>query len=116
MVSDSRIQNVQTGNEERIGQVYVARGKEQIPVKRVNAGDIGAVAKLTETSTGATLCDKGHPIELPRVDYPTPVYQVALTAKNKTDLDRMSGALQRLVDEDPTLRVYREPDTNETIM
>lgn len=116
MASDTRVINAQSGNEERIGQVYVLRGKEQLPVKRIGAGDLGAVAKLSETSTGATLCDRGHPIELPRVTYPTPVYQVALTAKTKTDLDRMSGALQRLVDEDPTLRVYREPDTGETLM
>jgi elongation factor G len=114
--SDSRVVNSRNGAEERIGQVYVLRGKEQIPVKAIAAGDIGAVAKLQDTSTGDTLCDKGHPLVLPKVVYPNPVYSVALTPKTKTDLDKMGAALQRLVEEDPTLRVYREPDTSETIM
>jgi elongation factor G len=116
MTSDSRVQNSRTGAEERIGQLYVLRGKEQIPVKRINAGDLGAVAKLQETQTNDTLCDKGHPVRLPRIVYPNPVYSVALTPKTKTDLDKMSAALAKLADEDPTLRVYREPDTGETIM
>ncbi len=114
--SDSRVNNSRTGQEERIGQLYVLRGKEQIPVKKIGAGDIGAVAKLQNTATGDTLCDKGHPLVLPQVTYPNPVYSVALTPKTKTDLDKMGAALQRLVEEDPTLRVYREHDTGETIM
>jgi elongation factor G len=116
MVSDSRVSNSRTGNEERIGQLYVLRGKEQLPIKHIYAGDIGAVAKLAETSTNDTLADKGHPLGLPKIVYPNPVYSVALTPKTKTDLDKMSAALTKLVDEDPTLRVYREPDTNESIM
>lgn len=116
MESDSRVSNSRRGTEERIGQLYVLRGKEQLPVKKIGAGDIGAVAKMQDTATGDTLCDKGHPLILPKVIYPNPVYSVALTPKTKTDLDKMSAALQRLVEEDPTLRVYREPDTGETIM
>jgi elongation factor G len=116
MVSDSRVQNARTDSEERIGQLYILRGKEQLPIKHVNAGDIGAVAKLQDTQTNDTLCDKGHPLVLPKIVYPNPVYSVALTPKTKTDLDKMSSALARLVDEDPTLRVYREPDTSESIM
>jgi elongation factor G len=116
MESDSRVNNSRSGVEERIGQLYVLRGKEQIPVKKIGAGDVGAVAKLQDTATGDTLCDKGHPLVLPKVAYPNPVYSVALTPKTKTDLDKMGTALQRLVEEDPTLRVYREHDTNETVM
>lgn len=116
MESDSRANNSHSGSEERIGQLYVMRGKEQLPIKKLSAGDIGAVAKLQNTATGDTLCDKGHPLVLPHVTYPNPVYSVALSAKTKTDLDKMSSALQRLVEEDPTLRVYREPETSETIM
>ncbi len=116
MMSDSRVNNSRTGNEERIGQLYVLRGKEQLPIKHIYAGDIGAVAKLNETSTNDTLCDKGHPLALPKITYPNPVYSVALTPKTKTDLDKMGPALAKLVDEDPTLRVYREPDTGESIM
>ncbi len=116
MMSDSRVNNSRTSNEERIGQLYVLRGKEQLPIKHIYAGDIGAVAKLNETSTNDTLCDKGHPLALPKITYPNPVYSVALTPKTKTDLDKMGPALAKLVDEDPTLRVYREPDTGESIM
>ena len=116
MESDSRVQNSRTGSEERIGQLYVLRGKEQIAIKKLVAGDIGAVAKLQDTATGDTLCDKGHQLTLPSVAYPNPVYSVALTPKTKTDLDKMGAALQRLVEEDPTLRVYRDHDTGESIM
>jgi len=116
MESDSRINNARDGHEERIGQLYVLRGKEQIPVKRIGAGDIGAVAKLQDTATGDTLCEKNHPLVLPKVVYPNPVYSAALMPKTKTDLDKMGAALQKLVEEDPTLRVYREHDTGETIM
>ncbi len=116
MTSDSRVHNSRDGHEERVGQLYVLRGKEQLPVKKIDGGDIGAVAKLQDTATGDTLCDKGHPLVLPKVAYPNPVYSVALTPKTKTDLDKMGAALQRLVEEDPTLRIYREQDTGETVM
>ncbi len=116
MQSDSRVNNSRTNGEERIGQLYVLRGKEQLPIKHIYAGDLGAVAKLGDTSTNDTLCDKAHPLELAKISYPNPVYSVALTPKTKTDLDKMSAALQKLTDEDPTLRVYREPDTGESIM
>lgn len=116
MQSDSRVNNSRTNSEERIGQLYVLRGKEQLPIKHIYAGDLGAVAKLSETSTNDTLCDKAHPLELAKIVYPNPVYSVALTPKTKTDLDKMGPALQKLVDEDPTLQVYREPGTGESIM
>ncbi len=114
--SNSTAHNTRSGADERIGQLYIMRGKEQIPIKRVNAGDIGAIAKLADAQTNDTFCDKGHPLILPKIVYPNPVYSVALTPKTKTDLDKMGNALQRLAEEDPTLRVYREPDTNETIL
>ncbi len=116
MESDSRAVNSRDGHEERIGQLYVMRGKEQLPTKKISAGDLGAVAKLQDTATGDTFCDKGHALVLPKVAYPNPVYSVALMPKTKTDLDKMGAALQRLVEEDPTLRVRREHDTGETIM
>lgn len=116
MMSDSRVNNSRSNSEERIGQLYVLRGKEQLPIKHIYAGDIGAVAKLNDTLTNDTLCDKAHPLELQKISYPNPVYSVALTPKTKTDLDKMGQALSKLTDEDPTLRVYREQDTNESIM
>lgn len=101
---------------ERIGQVYILRGKDQIPMDRLRTGDIGAVAKLGSTSTGDTLCDKGHPIVLGPPIFPRPVFSVAVHPKTKSDLDKMSTTLARLSEEDPTLQVAREPSTNETIL
>ena len=68
--SDSRVLNVDTGEEERMGQISVPQGREQIPVSRVVAGDIGVVAKLSETLTGHALCDQDHPVRLPGIDFP----------------------------------------------
>jgi elongation factor G len=116
MESDSRVFNSRSGQEERIGQLYILRGKTQIPTDRIRAGDIGAVAKLANTSTGDTLCDKGHPIVLPPPTFPKPVFSAAVHPKTKADLDKMSTTLARLVEEDPTLRVEREPSTGETIL
>jgi elongation factor G len=116
MESDSRVFNSRSGEEERIGQLYILRGKDQIPTDRVRSGDIGAVAKLGNTSTGDTLCDKGHPIVLGPPIFPKPVFSVAVHPKTKSDLDKMSTTLTRLAEEDPTLRVEREPSTGETIL
>lgn len=116
MESDSRVLNVSKNEEERIGQLFHLRGKEQEAVKSISTGDIGAVAKLQATSTGDTLCDKDHPLLLPEIGFPQPVYSAAITPKTKADLDKMGTALARLVEEDPTLQVSREQDTGETIL
>ena len=114
--TDSRVYNANRGTEERIGQLYMIRGKEQTPVKEVKAGDMGAVAKLQVTNTGDTLCDRGHPLVLPGIEFPKPVFSAAIFPKTKADLDKMSSGLSRLTEEDPTLQVHRDPDTNETIL
>ena len=114
--SDSRVLNANTGEEERIGQLFFLLGKEQTPTKEVIAGDIGAVAKLQATTTGDTLCDKDHPITLPGIVFPHPVAFAAISPKTKVDLDKMGSALSRLVEEDPTLVVSRDSDTNETVI
>jgi len=114
--SDSRVYNPRTGQEERIGQVYRITGKEQTPVKRVGPGDLGGVAKLSSTITGDTLCDKGQPLILEGVQFPRPVYSVAITPKSQPDLDKLSAALSRLLEEDPTLTVERDQSTGETIL
>ncbi|MCS7287183.1 MAG: elongation factor G [Anaerolineae bacterium] len=116
MSSDSRVFNARAGEEERIGQLFFLRGKEQTPVKQVGPGDIGAVAKLSVTVTGDTLCDKGHLIVLPGIKYPEPLFSVAVAPKTKADLDKLSNVLNRLVEEDPTLQVKREFSTGETIL
>ncbi len=114
--SDSRVFNPRLGREERIGQLYRIIGKEQIPVQRVGPGDIGGVAKLSATITGDTLCDKGQPVILEGIRFPHPVYSVAITPKSQPDLDKLSSALTRLLEEDPTLTVEREQSTGETIL
>ncbi len=116
MESDSRVLNSHTNQEERIGQLFYLRGKEQEAVKAIPTGDMGAVAKLQATSTGDTLCHKGHPLILPGIEFAQPVYSAAIKPKTKADLDKMGSALARLVEEDPTLQVTREQDTGETIL
>ncbi len=114
--SDSRVFNSRSESEERIGQLFLIRGKEQTPVKQLRAGEIGGVAKLSSTITGDTLCDKGRPLVLDPVTYPKPIFSAAISPKTKADLDKMSTALTRLVEEDPTLEVTRDAETNETIL
>ncbi len=114
--SDSRALNANKGEEERIGQLYYLLGKEQQPTVQIPCGDIGAVSKLQFTGTGDTLCDKDYPIVMEGIVFPSPVAFAAISPKTKTDLDKMSSAMARLVEEDPTLTVRRDPDTNETVI
>jgi elongation factor G len=114
--TDSHVLNPNKGKEERIGQVFYLQGKEQQPTPSIDAGDMGAVAKLQETSTGDTLCSIGRPLVLPGIKFPEPTYAAALYPKTKADLDKMSQALARILEEDPTLRVMRDPNTGETLL
>jgi elongation factor G len=82
----------------------------------VRAGDIGVVAKLQETSTGHTLCDKSRPVAIEPITMPDPIYTVAVVAKTKADEDRMGPALARLQDEDPTFHARRDPETGQTLL
>ncbi|HLB27314.1 MAG TPA: elongation factor G [Dehalococcoidia bacterium] len=113
--ADSQAWNANRQAAERIGPVYHMHGKTQEQVQQVTAGDIGAVAKLTETQTGDTLCSKEKPVTLPAISFPDPAFSAAITPKTKADLDKMGSALQRIVEEDPSLRVERSPD-GETIL
>ena len=114
--SDSRVYNARTGDEERVGQIYTMRGKEQLPVARLPAGDIGAVAKLAETQTGDTLCDRGVPLWLDPPAYPNPLYSVAVSPKTKADAAKISPTLTRLGEQDPTLTWRQDTGTRETIL
>lgn len=116
LTSDTRVFNVNTKEEERVGQLFTVRGKEQTSVEQVAAGDIGAVTKLAVTTTGHTLCDRGAPRSMAPIVYPDPLYSAAVFPKTKADLDKLSNSLARLVEEDPTLRVERDPETAETIL
>ncbi len=114
--ADSRVINARTGQEERVGPLYAVRGKEQKPIGKVGPGDIGAVSKLAQTQTGDTLVDKGMPLELKGITFPEPFFSVAISPKTKSDLDKLSSGLARLLEEDPSLRVVREPSTRETLL
>ena len=114
--ADSQVWNANKDAAERIGPLFVIRGKDQEQIERVAAGDIGAVAKLAQTSTGDTLCARERPIVLPGISFPEPAFSGAVSPKTKADLDKMGNALSRIVEEDPTLRVTRNQDTAETIL
>lgn len=114
--ADSQAWNANKGKAERIGPLYLIRGKSQEQVSQVVTGDLGAVAKLTETSTGDTLTTREKPIILPGISFPEPAFSGAVHPKSKADLDKMGSALSRIAEEDPTLRVTRSKDTNETII
>ncbi len=114
--SNSQVYNANQKAAERVGQLFMMRGKTQEPVNEVSAGDIGAVAKLNVTGTGDTLCVQDKPAVLTPIVFPNPTFREAVYPKTKTDVDKMGTALSRLAEEDPTLTVHRELGTGETIL
>ena len=116
ITSNSQVWNVTRGEQERIGQLFILRGKTQEPVPEVAAGDIGAVAKLNVTGTGDTLGARDKPVKIVPVVFPEPRFSEAVYPRTKTDLDKLGNSLSKIVEEDPTLKVHREPSTSETII
>ncbi len=114
--SDSVLFNTTKGVQEKIAGVYYQRGKSQEPATEIVAGDIGVVTKLKETSTNDTLSDKENSIKIVPVEFPEPVFAVAVIPKSRADEDRMSSAIAKSLEEDPTLRVQRSLETNETLI
>ena len=114
--SDSQVSNASKGENERIGQVFTVRGKSQEAVDELAAGDIGAVAKLSSVLTGDTLCKQGSPLVLPGIEFPAPVYQMAVYPRSSADLDKMTSTLARIGEEDPSLKITRDPDTLELLL
>ena len=114
--SDSQVWNPNKGEAERVGQVFVVRGKDQEPVSELGPGDIGAVAKLSSVLTGHTLGQREPPLTFPEIEFPGPVYQMAVYPKSKADLDKMTSALTRIAEEDPSLKVTRDPDTLQILL
>uniref|UniRef100_A0A831XFN3 Elongation factor G n=1 Tax=Geobacter metallireducens TaxID=28232 RepID=A0A831XFN3_GEOME len=114
--SDSTIYNPVRDCEERIGQIFELEGKKQKAIKQAVAGDIVAVAKLKETLTGDTLCDKDKPIVYEPAKPLQPVISYAIQPKTKNDEDKIHGALQRLMEEDQTIQARRDEKTHELIL
>lgn len=114
--ADSQVYNASKGKVERVGTLFFLRGKHQEPTNQVVAGDIGVVAKLTETGTGDTLASKEEPLLLPSIEFPRPLLSMAVEPKSKADEDKMGTALHRLAEEDPTLHVHRDVEMKQTIV
>ncbi|MEI8239585.1 MAG: elongation factor G [Actinomycetota bacterium] len=114
--SDDKLVNSSSGGEERLHGLFVLRGKEQLPVTEVAAGDIAAVAKLAATHTGDTLTPKGSPVKAIAPVAPVPQYAVAVVPHTQADDDKMGNALARLQAEDPSLRIDRLEETNQTVV
>jgi elongation factor G len=114
--ADQRYYNATRQVEERFGSLIVIRGKEQFNVQVLHVGDIGVVAKLTETKTGDTISTKSNPVEISKPEFPTPLYQVALTPRTQADSTKMGTILTSLAQSDPTLRWHQDADTKQTIL
>jgi elongation factor G len=114
--SDSTVVNVRSHAKERVGQLLALQGKEHEQAKEFGAGDIGAVAKLKETTTGDLLLDAERQVEPPRLDFPEPVMSFAVTPKAKGDEEKVATSLRRLAEEDPTLVLRRDPQTGDQLL
>ncbi len=113
---DTSIHNATRKADERVGHPFTMRGKTQEPLSEVVAGDIGAVAKLTHTVTGDTLADKAKPVVFPVIAPPEPLLPKAIAPKTKGDEDKLMIGLQKLIEEDPALRLERNDETHQTIL
>ncbi len=114
--SHDHVWNPNRGEDERIGQVLALHGKEQEAVGELQAGEIGAVAKLTATLTGDTLTARERPLTLPPLRFPEPTLPVAIEPQTKADMDKMGQALSRLIEEEPTIRLERQAETGEQLL
>jgi elongation factor G len=113
---DVVLTNPRTHADERLHGLFTLRGKEQETVSDVPAGDIAAVAKLSNTGTGDTLAPKNMPVTVPTEETPPPALAIAIKPKSKGDEDKLMTALHRLQDEDPALVVRREEETKQTLL
>lgn len=113
---DAHVINTHTGNDERLHNLYFPHGKSHENAPLVPAGDICAIAKLADTHTGDTLCAASNKVELPPIEFPEPIYRVAIVPMSKADEDKLGGAMTKLLEEDPTIRYSRDPATHQDIL
>jgi len=114
--ADSNVFNASREASERIGQIFLLQGKKQEPVSELSAGDIGAVAKLKVTTTNDTLSEQANAIIFDDIQFPVPVFSQAILPKSRADEEKISTALHRITEEDPTLKVERNPQTKELLV
>ncbi len=113
---DASVTNSNKEITEKFGGLFFMKGKEQVPAGQAKFGDLVATAKLKETSTGDSLCAKGASLKFPTIVFPEPSISFAIEPKTRADEDRISQAIHRITEEDPTARIEREPETNELII
>ncbi len=114
--SDSSVFNTTTQKVEKIGSLFLMRGKKQIPVTKLIAGDIGCISKLQGTNTNDTLCEQSKQIELEKIVFPEPALSLAVEPKAKGDEEKISSGLHKLQDEDPTFKVTINAETHQTLI
>ncbi len=114
--SDATVLNARSRAKERVGALLTLQGKDHQPAKEFGEGDIGAVAKLKETTTGDLLLDQERDVEVPKLDFPEPVMSFAVTPKAKGDEEKVATSLRRLAEEDPTLVLRRDPQTGDQLL
>jgi elongation factor G len=108
--------NSRSRKEERVGHVYMVKGKEQQDVESVGPGDIGVITKLAETTTNDTLCASSRPLQLDPISFPAPAFIATVRPHSRADLDKLGTALGRMIEEDPTLLASRDAQTGETLL
>lgn len=116
LTADMEVFNSSKEKKEKLSSLFLLRGKKQVAVDKLVAGDIGAVAKLQFTTTGDTLCDVNNLIVFDSVQFPAPSISMAIEPKSKGDEDKIGNGIQRLVEEDPTLRVEKNTETKQTLI
>src|SRR6266700_851164 len=114
--SGETVFNVAKGRKERVGRLLRMHANKREEIQEIMAGDIAAAVGLKTISTGDTICDEKDPIVLERIDFPTPVIQLAVEPKTKADQEKLGVAIQKLAQEDPTFRVATDPETGQTIL
>jgi elongation factor G len=116
MKADSTVLNTNKDKTEKISHIYSLRGKEQIEVTELRAGDVGAVAKLSNVSTGDTLCDKSRPVKLRGINFPHSLAYRAIEPKKKGEEDKIAAGLNRLMEEDPTIKLVMDHENHQELL
>ena len=114
--SGSYVYNSTKGKKERVGRILLMHANQREEIETVYSGDICAIVGLKDTTTGDTLCDQAHPIILEKMEFPEPVIQVAIEPKTKAGQEKMTMALLKLAEEDPTFKFYTDKETGQTII